>query len=100
MKEFLECVNEFDFLYFSETWTNDLNVPVLDGYCKPFFKNRKRKRTGKRDSGGLCFYVKKKFIQGVQEVFWDFEDGMLFKLDKDFFRIRKGCFFDVCLYEK
>ena len=85
MNDFLDCVNEFDFLFFSETWTNDINVPVLEGYCKPFFKNRKRKKYGKRNSGGLFFYVRKEFIQGVQEIFWDFEDGMLFSCFLVFF---------------
>ena len=98
MNDFLDCVNEFDFLFFSETWTNDINVPVLEGYCKPFFKNRKRKKYGKRNSGGLFFYVRKEFIQGVQEIFWDFEDGMLLRLDKGFFWVGKRCFFDVCVY--
>ena len=97
MNDFLDCVNEFDFLFFSETWTNDINVPVLEGYCKPFFKNRKRKKYGKRDSGGLCFYVRKEFIQGVQEIFWDFEDGMLFRLDKGFFGWEKDAFL-MCVY--
>ena len=92
MTDFIECINDYDLLFFSESWTNDLNVPVIQGYCKPFYKHRKRKRAGKRDSGGLCFYVKKGLSEGVIEIPWDFEDGMLFKLDKDYFGWEKDCF--------
>ena len=97
MNDFIDCINEFDFLYFCETWSNDLNVPELEGYCKPFFKHRKRKKSGRRDSGGLCFYVRKRFIQGVEEIFWDYEDGMLFKFDKNFFGWEKDAYV-FCVY--
>ena len=97
MNDFIECYSKYDCLFLSETWCNNLNVPNLKGFSKPFFKNRKRKKAAKRDSGGLCVYFREGVKEGVEEIFWDFEDGMLFRLDKGFFGWEKDAFL-MCVY--
>ena len=89
MSDFVRCVNKYDVFFVSEAWTNESSVIELENFVKPICKHRKRKKSGKRDSGGLCCYFKPEVIRGVTEVEWDYEDGMLFKLDKDFFWLGK-----------
>ena len=74
-----------DIVLLSETWSSDLSDLDVNGF-ECLFKNRVKKRAGKRQSGGLVCYFKKNIWKGVQEVPWnDNEDGMVFKLDSQFF---------------
>ena len=66
MTEFIESINAFDIVFLSETWTNDSSEVDIEGFAKPICKHRKRKRTGKRDSGGLCCYFRKDIFSGAE----------------------------------
>ena len=49
-------------------------------------KYRKRAKFAKRDSEGVCVFIKYKFNQSVQEINWgEFEEGVSVKLSEDFF---------------
>ena len=91
-----QCVQMYDFIFISETWTNKHSNVSLDGY-KPYCKHRKRKKGAKRDSGGLVVYIREDKIGGVEQVGWDFEDGMCFKLDKLFFGWSEDIYL-LCVY--
>ena len=85
MNDFRDCINVYDVLFFSETWANEMHDLHIEGFSKPFCKFRKKKRTGRRDSGGLCVYFRQNLVTGIEQVKWDFEDGLLFKLKGTFF---------------
>ena len=100
----LECpdfVNDFfmyDIVFFSETWSNKNSILKLNGFVKPVCKHRPRKQNARRDSGGLCIFLKPNVAKGISEVDWDeFEDGIVLKLDKTFFGFVQDIFL-VCTY--
>ena len=82
--EFVESVRQYDIVLLCETWTNEENEPVLNGYVC-FGKYRRRKKRAKRDSGGLVCFVRESVSKGVTIENWDYEDGMCMKLDKECF---------------
>ena len=90
-----QCIEMYDFIFISETWTNECSTVDIDGF-KSFCKNRKRRKNAKRDSGGLVVYVREKFANGIHEEDWDYEDGMCFRLNKSFLDGRKMCL--QCVY--
>ena len=83
-KEFMESVSKFDVILCCESWTNEFSKIEIDGNER-VCKHRKRKKNAKRDSGGLVCYFSKNIFKGVYCEHWDNEDGVCFKLDKDFF---------------
>ena len=95
--DFIDSVKEYDVLFLSECWTNESSNIDLKYFDKPVCKHRKRKKSGKRDSGGLCVYFKPEVIKGVTNLEWDFEDGLDFKLDKIFFGWEKDAYL-FCIY--
>ena len=99
--ENMDFVNEFvskDIVFYSETWTNKNSILNLDGFSKPICKHRRRCKKAKRDSGGLCIFLKNNIAKGVHIIPWDeFEDGLVLKLDKDFFRFDDNIFL-LCVY--
>ena len=82
--EMIECMNGNDIVLFSETWTNEHSNLDIDDFVV-FSKHRVKKKNARRDSGGLVCYFRKNVAKGVSEMKWLFEDGMCFKLDKDYF---------------
>ena len=82
--EFVESVRQYDIVLLCETWTNEENEPVLNGYVC-FGKYRRRKKRAKRDSGGLVCFVRESVSKGVTIENWDYEDGMCMKLNKECF---------------
>ena len=82
--DFSNFISNYDLLLFQETLTNVYFNIELDSY-KCFAKHRERKKSAKRDSGGLVRYIRKNICEGITLKHWDWEDGMYFKLDKDFF---------------
>ena len=68
-----EIMNEYDIVFFSETWTNEFSKLDVKGF-KKFCKHRLRVKNAKRDSGGLVVYFKEHIVKGAKEIEWDFED--------------------------
>ena len=95
--EFVNCLSMYDVVFVSETWANEMNELRIEGFSKPICKFRKRKRSGKRDSGGLCVYLRDEIIAGVEEIKWDFEDGLVFRLKSSFFGWKEDSFL-FCMY--
>ena len=94
--EIVKCMNEHDIVFFSETWTNMNSCIDVDDFVV-FSKHRRRKKCARRDSGGLVCYFRKQVAGGVSEIEWQYEDGMCFKLDKDFFGWEDDVFM-LCVY--
>ena len=95
----LECpdfANKFkthDIVFFSETWSNSKSKLVLDGFNKPICKHRVRKKHARRDSGGVCIFLKSRIAKGITVVDWnDFEDGIILKLEKDYFNFAQDIY--------
>ena len=102
LPEMIECMNKNDIVLVSETWTNEHSCIDIDNFVT-FSKHRVRKKNAKRDSGGLVCYFKKGVAEGVQELKWDeYEDGMIFKLDKDYFSWENDVFllfvYEICRF--
>ena len=63
-------------------------------YCKfqginASLNTGEEKKNARRDSGGLVCYIKNNIIKGIDNINWDFEDGLCFKLNKNFFYFRR-----------
>ena len=50
---------------------------------KCYKKSRVRKRRAKRDSGGLCIFIKDSLDSFFSLIEWENEDGFLFKISKN-----------------
>ena len=93
-----ECIRKYDCAFFSETWTNRYSCIEMNEYVV-FRKERVRREGARRDSGGLVCYFKESVAKGVSEVEWNYEDGMCFKLDRDYFGWEEHVFL-LCVYMK
>jgi len=87
----LDYLKHFDIIFLSETWTNPLSKVDMNGYvCVS--KHRRRRKRAKRDSGGLICYIKSNFKKGIIAMDWDFEDGLVMRLDKQCFGFNENVF--------
>ena len=87
-----EIVQKFDCVFICEAWTNKYSCVDMDGYAV-YRKERVRREGAVRDSGGIVCYFKEFVAKGVSEIEWDAnEDGMCFKLDKDYFGMKEHVF--------
>ena len=94
--DFLNILKVYDIIVLSETWSNKYSVLEIDGYVvEP--KHRKRRKGARRDSGGIVCYFRKEISGGITCLPWNFEDGLLFKLDKCYFVFAEYVFL-VCPY--
>ena len=100
----LECYDftckfqKYDIVFFSETWTNSKCKLSLEGFDKPICKHRLRKKHARRDSGGICIYLKSNISKGITVVDWlNYEDGIILKLDNVFFGLVQDIYL-VCAY--
>ena len=77
----------------SECWININSVLNFEGY-ECVTKCRRRRKRGKRDSWGMCVFVKREILSGVRstEIDWDFEDGLLFLLEAKFFNFPENVY--------
>ena len=89
--DFKNLINNHDFISLSECWINKKSSINLEGYEK-IVKCRKRLKKARRDSGGIAVYYRKNLSSGVKEINWDFEDGVIFKLCKDFFNLQNDIY--------
>ena len=83
-EDFVTSVFKFDVILLCETWSNKLSDLDVDGYVR-ISKTRKLKKRAKRSSGGIEVYIKEHLIKGIKVLDWDFEDGLNFHFEKDFF---------------
>ena len=63
----------------------------VEGYVR-ISKTRKLKKKAKRSSGGLEVYIRDHIFKGISVLNWDFEDGLNFKFEADFFGWEKSLF--------
>ena len=82
--EFVTSVFKSDIVLLSETWSNEYSDINVNGYTR-VSKIRKLKKKAKRSSGGLEVYIKDNLVKGITNLNWEFEDGLSFKFDNDFF---------------
>ena len=82
--EFVEVISRFDIIMLSECWLSKNCKPSLSGY-KCFKKYRKRHRRSKRNSGGVCIFIRESIFKGFENHKWEQEDSLIFKINKNFF---------------
>ena len=76
--DFLNVLNNHDIIFLNECWTNKTDAFELNNY-KCFHKHRKKSKRAKRNSGGLCIFLKNNIADFFDEYEWDFEDGFILK---------------------
>ena len=89
-EDFIKMVSKYDIVCLTECWINHKSKLKLRGYhC---FRNcRTRAKYAKRDSGGVCIFVKLKYISFVEKLEWDdFEDGLAIKFSGQYFKLNNA----------
>ena len=81
---FVATVFKYDVVMLCESWSNELSDIDVKGYVR-ISKTRKSKKTAKRSSGGLEVYIREHLFKGIRVLDWDFEDGLNFEFNNDFF---------------
>ena len=82
---FLKTINEFDFLFFTETWLDKKNNISIDGYKSFHCSRPKTNKRAKCSRGGVSIFCKKHLSYGVSIV-KSYDQGIVWlKLDKRFF---------------
>ena len=71
-----------DIIFLSECWFSSKTPIDLNGF-KCYKKARQRRKRAKRDSGGICVFIKNYIVGLFEYIEWNNEDGILFKLSKD-----------------
>ena len=89
--DFIKYIKGYDVIILSECWTNKFSKLDLEGYSY-FSKHRPRRKKAKRDSGGLVCYLKNDIYKGVNNIDWDYEDGMVLNFNKVFFGYRDNIY--------
>ena len=84
-QDFVNSINCFDIIILNETWTHKDSILELGGFVCPFVKHRSKRRNAKRHSGGVVCFIKNHIKEGISEEPWDFDDGIIIRLDKVFF---------------
>ena len=90
--EFVQAIQNYDIIFLSECWINSKTSITLDNYTC-FKKTRKRKKRAKRDSGGLCIFVKNKLAHLFTNINWSYEDGIVLKIKNEFNPLQKHIYF-------
>ena len=66
-EDFLNLVNNFDLIFFSETWQRKYDNFQLDGYeCIAVPRSESMKEKSKRGHGGICLFIKNSLKRGVE----------------------------------
>lgn len=68
-----------DVIFLSECWFSNNTQINLNGF-QCYKKARPRRKRAKRDSGGLCVFIKNSISNLFHFIEWNNEDGMLFKI--------------------
>ena len=84
-EDFLNFINSYDVLIFSETWNSkntNVNLDKFESFSCP---RPKCNRKVKRNSGGVIIYYKKLYSKGIALVKQNNQGIIWFKLKKTFF---------------
>ena len=92
---FKDVINKYDVVFLSECWLSEDTRIEFKGYTC-FTKARKRKKRAKRDSGGLCVFIKECISHLFDAIFWDYEDALIFKINRVDSYLDKDLFFIFC----
>ena len=71
-------ITKNDIIFLNECWINDHDVLELRNF-ECFSKARKKSKKAKRNSGGICVFIKKDLIKYLEPINWDFEDGLIIR---------------------
>ena len=91
-----QCVQKYDCVFISETWTNDISNIELEGY-QSLCKHRVNIVRVKRYSGGIVVYIRNEMVKGVKVEEWAYEDGICLVLSKDVLGFAEDMFL-LCVY--
>lgn len=93
---FQALLKEHDIVLLTETWTSELSNVEIVGYSCCKAHRKLRKKTARRDSGGLIVYVKENLTAGVEFIRSKNDDLMWLKFDKTFFSFDRDVMVCLC----
>ena len=79
-------------VFLSECWLSHTSTFELDSYTC-FTKARRKRRGARRNSGGLCIFIRNEFVNLFHVEDWNFEDGFILKSKYPCFPCNKYLFF-------
>ena len=94
--DFLNLIDKYDFLLFTETWFSKLSNTDIKGFSVINCPRQKCNKKAKRDSGGVVVYYKDCFIDKIQLVKNDSRGIIWFKLLKQHFGLDQDTFIGLC----
>ncbi len=95
LPELCSLVRSFDIFVFLETWLCDNSKLYMEGYDY-FRSDRQKNKRAKRGSGGVCTFVKRNILKGVEKIKSKNDDAMWIKLKKSFFNLEYDIYVCCC----
>lgn len=93
-EDFLDCIEGFDLLFFSETWVKkDEQYQLSNYHCVNVPRKERVSVKCKRGHGGVCLYIHENVYEGVQILETNDSGFIWVKLCKDFFCLTE----DLCI---
>ena len=86
---------DYDIIFLNECWISYKSRFELNVYSC-FLKARTRKKRAKRDSGGLCIFIKNEISKFFELVEWDNEDCLILKVKSACTNIDKDLYLFFC----
>lgn len=90
--DFVKIICKYDVVFLSECWLAHTSTFELDSY-KCFTKARRKRKGARRNSGGLCIFIRNEFVNLFHVEDWNFEDGFILKSKFPCFPCNKYLFF-------
>ena len=94
--ELIEMFQNNDFIFFTETWSNDLCDLSVDGFSIYQLTRTNRKSRAKRDSGGIALYIKNDINQYCKLLEKDRDDIIWLKIDRSLCGLSHDLYLCLC----
>lgn len=93
-QDFLNCIYQYDILFFSETWQRQGESFELEGYeCVHVPRKESGSKKCKRGHGGVCLFVHESVRKGIELLETNDSGFIWVKLSKLFFNLTD----DICI---
>lgn len=95
-EDFLNTINDYDFLLFTETWFSKKSYVNIKGYSVFNCPRPKCNKRAKRNSGGIAIYYRDCYVDKIQLVKSDNRGIIWVKLLKQYFGFDKDVYLCLC----
>ena len=95
----LDIIAKFQIIGLVETWLEKGNDNIsLPGYDLIISNTRKKSQKARRNSGGICIFVKSSLSRGIKKLSNNNPDITWIKLDSTFLILKKIYFWQWCMF--